>query len=91
MKLRSLRGRLINFSNEKEEWFILTAKIRDEIINCYDNTYTKDLLKKWRTFSTGCSQYKVKNYSDKVISDFEEMGFNVLTYNDLILEEKCYD
>lgn len=47
--------------------------------------------KRWRTSSTGRSQYKVKNHSYEVISDFEEMGFNVLTYNDLILEEKCYD
>ena len=44
--------------------------------------------KKWRTSSTGRSQYKVWNHPNEIISDFEELGFTVLTYNDLILELK---
>ena len=44
--------------------------------------------KKWRVSSTGRSQYKVWNHPSEVISDFKEMGFTVLTYNDLILEVK---
>ena len=44
--------------------------------------------KKWRTSLTGRSQYKVWNHSNEVISDFEELGFTVLTYNDLISEVK---
>ncbi|MBQ4523364.1 MAG: hypothetical protein IJA10_10525 [Lachnospiraceae bacterium] len=44
--------------------------------------------KKWRTSSTGRSQYKVWNHPREVISDFEELGFTVLTYDDLITEVK---
>jgi len=42
--------------------------------------------KKWRTSSTGRSQYKVWNHPNEVISDFKELGFTILTYNDLISE-----
>lgn len=42
--------------------------------------------KKWRTSSTGRSQYKVWNHPREVISDFEELGFKVLTYDDLMSE-----
>lgn len=44
--------------------------------------------KKWRTSSTGRSQYKVWNHPSEVVSDFEKLGFTVLTYDDLILEVK---
>lgn len=44
--------------------------------------------KKWRTSSTGRSQYKVWNHPNEVISDFEQLGFTVLTYNDFISEVK---
>ena len=26
---------------------MITAKLKDNIINCYDNKYTKETLKKW--------------------------------------------
>ncbi len=44
--------------------------------------------KKWRTSATGRSQYKVWNHPSEIISDFEKLGFTVLTYDDLIWEVK---
>ena len=57
---RNFIGLNIEITKTKEDTLILTCKLGNEIINCYDGTLNKEQLKKWASRKY---PYPVKDYS----------------------------